>query len=135
MTLSVLSALARLDIDPWREARSLARMPREAAVERLTALINALPRVAAGGARAADLVALLPTGRSAGILTSVGAIGSASGSAEARRTPMLIGLIALLAIMLIVFTISSYSRGSDVGANPPPPRADAATMAPPKPGR
>ena len=39
-TLSVLSALARLDVDPWSEATSLARMPREAAAERLTALIE-----------------------------------------------------------------------------------------------
>ncbi len=47
-TLSVLSALARLDVDPWHEATSLARMPREAAAERLTALIDALPREPAG---------------------------------------------------------------------------------------
>ena len=31
MLLSVLSALARLDIDPWREAADLARMPKTAA--------------------------------------------------------------------------------------------------------
>ena len=43
-TLTVLSALARLDVDPWHEATSLARMSREAAPERLTALIDALPR-------------------------------------------------------------------------------------------
>ena len=63
-TLSVLSALARLDVDPWREAASLARMSREAAAERLTALIDALPHEAASAigskASAADLVALLP---------------------------------------------------------------------------
>lgn len=41
--LSVLSALARLNVDPWREATSLALMPRQAAVVRLTALIDALP--------------------------------------------------------------------------------------------
>ena len=35
--LSVLSALARLNVDPWQEATSLARMPREAA------LVDALP--------------------------------------------------------------------------------------------
>src|SRR5271165_2687878 len=40
--LSVLSALARLDVDPWQEATSLARMPREAAAVRLSALIEAL---------------------------------------------------------------------------------------------
>ena len=41
--LSVVSALARLDVDPWKEALSLARMPREEAKERLTAHIASLP--------------------------------------------------------------------------------------------
>ena len=43
MVLSVLSALARLDVDPWGEAESLARMSREAATERMRLLIAALP--------------------------------------------------------------------------------------------
>jgi hypothetical protein len=43
MLLSVLSALARLDLDPWREAADLARMPEETAKRRLTYLIEALP--------------------------------------------------------------------------------------------
>jgi hypothetical protein len=41
MGLTILSALARLDVDPWEEATSLARMPRNAAVVRLKALIDA----------------------------------------------------------------------------------------------
>jgi len=43
MLLSVLSALARLDLDPWREAAELARMPKQVAKQRLTSLIEALP--------------------------------------------------------------------------------------------
>jgi hypothetical protein len=43
MLLSVLSALARLDLDPWREAAELARMPQQTARKRLTSLIEALP--------------------------------------------------------------------------------------------
>jgi hypothetical protein len=43
MLLSVLSALARLDLDPWREAAELARMPQQTATQRLTSLIEALP--------------------------------------------------------------------------------------------
>ena len=43
MLVSVLSALARLDLDPWREAAKLAGLPRETAVQRLTSLIGALP--------------------------------------------------------------------------------------------
>ena len=62
--LTVLSAFARLDVDPWQEATSLARMPRNAAVVRLNTLIDALPSEPAidipAGTIAADLVALLP---------------------------------------------------------------------------
>ena len=43
MLLSVLSALARLDLDPWQETASLDRLPRTTATERLTGLIAALP--------------------------------------------------------------------------------------------
>jgi hypothetical protein len=64
MPLSVLSALARLNFDPWQEAAGLALLPREAAIQRLTGLIAALP----GGtpahpgptANAAGLIGLLP---------------------------------------------------------------------------
>jgi hypothetical protein len=41
--LSVLSAFARLDIDPWQEAARLRELPRPTAVERLASLITALP--------------------------------------------------------------------------------------------
>ena len=43
MLLSVLSALARLDIDPWHEAAKLAVLPGETATHRLASLIAALP--------------------------------------------------------------------------------------------
>jgi hypothetical protein len=43
MLLSVLSALARLDLDPWREAAELTRMPMETAKQRLKSLIETLP--------------------------------------------------------------------------------------------
>jgi hypothetical protein len=41
--LSVLSMLARLDIDPWEEAAKLARLPRAAAARRLVDFIAATP--------------------------------------------------------------------------------------------
>jgi hypothetical protein len=62
--LSVVSALARLDIDPWREAAELTRLPRDAAAQRLAHLLANLPsgRSAAPdlGPIAARLIALLP---------------------------------------------------------------------------
>jgi hypothetical protein len=41
--LSVLSMLARLDVDPRQEAAKLARMPSALAIEQLTSLIASLP--------------------------------------------------------------------------------------------
>jgi hypothetical protein len=64
MPLSVLSALARLDLDPWQEAGELARLPREAAAQRLALLIAALPGGPSThpdhGTIAGRLIALLP---------------------------------------------------------------------------
>ncbi len=132
-TLSVLSALARLDVDPWREARTLARMPREAATKRLTALIDALPGEQPSGmpsrASAADLVALLPAAK-------IRIADRSSGATGFRPAPMLIGLSAFVLMMLVVFVIAAlFSRGAEIGSIPPTPRTSDATMAaPPKLG-
>jgi hypothetical protein len=65
MLLSVLSALARLDIDPWQEAAKLADLPGETATQRLTSLIAALPDEPSAhrdsGRVATRLIALLPS--------------------------------------------------------------------------
>ena len=64
MPLSVLSALSRLDIDPWEEAAELSDMPTETATQRLASLIARLPagRWAQTDARviAGRLIKLLP---------------------------------------------------------------------------
>ena len=43
MMISVVSALARLDLDAWQETANLARLTRPLATERLAGLIAALP--------------------------------------------------------------------------------------------
>ncbi len=62
--VTVLSALARLDLEPWTEARELARLAREDAQVRLTTHLSAItdiPALAlASEGRAANLVSLLP---------------------------------------------------------------------------
>jgi hypothetical protein len=82
MPLSVLSALARLDVDPWQEAAELARLPGENAIQRLASLIGALP----DGSHQADpktiairLIAFLPRGPRSAVptheaLLAVGAV-------------------------------------------------------------
>jgi len=64
MPVSMLSGLARSDVDPWQEAAKLAQLPGETATKELAALIGALP---AGAAPPSDpskiatrLIALLP---------------------------------------------------------------------------
>jgi hypothetical protein len=62
--LSVLSAFARLNLDPWHEAAALAALPRGLAAARLEKMIARLPRgrwdEAELGATAERLIALLP---------------------------------------------------------------------------
>jgi hypothetical protein len=64
MPLSVLSALARLDVDPWQEAAELSELPKENATQRLASLIARLPcgrwTQADAGAIASRLIELLP---------------------------------------------------------------------------
>lgn len=47
MLVSVLSGLARSDVDPWQEAAKLAQLPGEIATKQLATLIGALPHGAA----------------------------------------------------------------------------------------
>jgi hypothetical protein len=130
--LSVLSALARANVDPWQEATSLARMPREAAVVRLTALIDALPNegtIDIPTTIAADLVALLPRGNSLNVRSSVGLFAPA-GRWQAR---ILMALSAFAVMILIVFAISAaIPVGPGIGENPSPPRANDATTVMPR---
>jgi hypothetical protein len=64
MPLSVVSLLARRDLDPWEEAASLAEMSTDAATRRLESLIQALPdqplTLPDPGSVADRLIALLP---------------------------------------------------------------------------
>jgi len=43
LSVSVVSLLGRMDLDPWHEAARLAALPADAAAETLTALIGRLP--------------------------------------------------------------------------------------------
>jgi len=66
MRVSVLSALARMDVDPWEEAGRLATMPRATAARLLASMLDAVFDKAPGaGAIAGRLVRLLPSGADA----------------------------------------------------------------------
>ncbi len=63
LPLSVVSALARMDIDPWEEAAKLAELPPDIAIQRLTDLFSAIPDETLGSSErsviANRLIALL----------------------------------------------------------------------------
>jgi hypothetical protein len=129
--LSVLSALARLKVDPWQEAASLARMPRAAAVLRLTALIEELPDERAGvipaKTSAADLVALLPRANN----FNVGSSDSVLASTGLRQTQILMSLSAFASHRLR--DLSVIVACAWAGPNPLAPRVDDATTVTPRP--
>jgi hypothetical protein len=131
--LSVLSALARLDVDPWQEAASLARMPREAATERLTALIAALPdeptMVIPVKAIAANLAALLPN---AGSLNTP-SLNSVFTAVGPQRTQIRTALGALALVIAIVLALSAnLSSAPGSGAKPAAAPVDEAVTALPR---
>ena len=43
MPLTVLSALSRLDVDPWKVAAELSQLPKKPATQRLASLLARLP--------------------------------------------------------------------------------------------
>jgi hypothetical protein len=101
MRLSVLSALARLEVDPWQEAAKLAGLPGATATARLASLIALLPDEPSmhrdPDRIAARLVALLPrsaSSRTAPIKTSRGA-------------PKVNHSWTVIYVMLIVFAFGS----------------------------
>lgn len=104
-SFSVLSALAQSDLDPWREAAELARMPREAAKQRLAALISDLPSGAVPPllqATIADrLVKLLPRGTVGPVVS--GGTRHRSGSARRYRTIINIIVINVLVMAGVLF--------------------------------
>jgi hypothetical protein len=100
MLLSVLSALARLGIDPWQEAARLTQLPKEPAMQSLASMIEGLPsgRWAAPDSRtiAARLVQLLPSRDNAEAPSNAQAPSVAAGS-DLRQ------MILALAVMWLIF--------------------------------
>jgi hypothetical protein len=65
-SLSVLSALARMDVDPWEQASRLAAMPNPAAVKTLAVALGSIQQIiwsdSEAEAAATRLIQLLPQG-------------------------------------------------------------------------
>ena len=120
--LTVLSALARLGLDPWAEAARLADLPRGAAARALADVISRLPAAGLGGswtesqaaAVAERLVVSLPQGRVPDVPPTEEVAAAASPAARSSS--------------------SSSSSSPSAGSAPPPDRRAAAGRPPPRRG-
>jgi hypothetical protein len=108
MPLSVLSALVRLNVDPWREAAELSELPKHTATQRLTSLIARLPMGrwthADCGVIADRLILLLPhPGASNAPLAP-------KAPAPPKRTPSAMATILICAVLTATALIVAASR-------------------------
>lgn len=102
--LTVLSVLARQNVDPWEEAADLSRLPPDTAARRLTAMITALPGQSSNQAAVADrLIALLPRR----IASADGMPVAAQGAPPVDRPPPRVNLM-VIAIYIGVMVLSQW---------------------------
>jgi hypothetical protein len=134
MLLSVVSALARLDVDPWEEAAKLAAMPGEAATQRLSALLASLPTEPASDPErrtiAARLVALLPRRPVAAGSPVKNAPRAAALSKSPTVTYAIYYVIFMLFILLTQWLMGSHQAPAQIGEVSTP---SSATAPPPVP--
>jgi hypothetical protein len=125
MTLTVLSALARLDRDPWREAANIASMPKEAAIDWMTSLISALPKKPCAlsdiEAIAARLIALLPPRQKLVRQTPANVLAAP----PAATYPRVVIFLTLIALMLSAQFFMTSRQSSASTAAPPAPSSNA----------
>jgi hypothetical protein len=134
LPLSVVSALARLDVDPWEEAAQLAGMSGEAATQRLCKLIASLPEEPPIHPEchsiAARLIALLPQ-RS---VTSA-ATHKHAARLEAAPKPSALTYAVYYVIFMLFILLSQWligSRQAPVQGEAPVPGSITAPVAPPQ---
>jgi hypothetical protein len=110
MPLSVLSVLARFDVDPWDEAANLAHLSRESATQRLASILATVPNGPAPGADtetlATRLIALLhrSSGPKVGVPRAPPQVETAT--QPKRVSPVLYYLAALLFMLFCQWALA-----------------------------
>jgi hypothetical protein len=118
MPLSVLSALARLNVDPWEEAAELSELPRIPAAQRLALLIGQLPGdrwTPADSRTLADrLIELLPRRGGSRVVPSVVKADGFSQMIGSADTKVLICVALAAAVLIFAASREWSSRGERV---------------------
>lgn len=114
VVLTVLSALARLGVDPWQESARLAQLSADKATQRLTAIILGLPKgqwtESDAETIAARLVGLLPAKRASRPPSLDPA------SRKARVPPRLMALLFVAAMGgMVFFAVTNFMHPGAVG--------------------
>jgi len=131
--LSVVSALARTGVDPWREAAHLASMPRETAAARLTALISELADEPDARVSADRLIALLPGAKDIPPPVREGA--AVSATSDGPRLGLGFGAIAFLIAIAFLCWIHQSPRPAPIDGDPLPTGKISARLLPMEPKR
>lgn len=125
MLLTVLSVLARRNVDPWREAAKLAQLPVRAATDQLASVIAELPEGPSDRpdpeAMAARLIALLPRW-----------VGSKAQSREPGK--MKTRTILFVVVMVLLMGAQYFIQASRTPAEPDNGRAPFSNTASPPTG-
>lgn len=119
MEVSVLSGLARSDVDPWQAAAKLAQLPGETATNELAALIGALPDRAASypdpRTIATRLIALLPRPLSSNRRSQQAPPRSASAAAHSRPLWIYVAFICfMLGSQFMIASLRSAAKSDSV---------------------
>lgn len=126
--LTVLSALARADVDPWEEASKLTQLPPASAVTQLASLLGALRNVPVDGLDperiAAALIALLPCSRD-----RVPPMLQAAFAQAPTKSPAVVSTLLTVMMFVIFMMLSQWLMGGLEATRPvqPPPTSAAAT--------
>ena len=119
MPLSVLSALARLNVDPWEEAAQLSELPKDTATQRLATLIARLPggrwAEVDSGAIADRLIELLPHRSSSKVPPADKTHGPRGMTGSAVATMLICAALGVSAL-IIAASREQSSRGDHVNA-------------------
>jgi hypothetical protein len=128
--LSVVSVLARMNLDPWLEAAQLSQSPRDIAARRLADLIAALPDGASAhaqpGANALRLIALLPSRDAVAIPASATLL-------DVVVAPQYRGVIVLMMVVLVMGVLFFAAGGHVPDPGPAAQDQPATVIAPPVP--
>lgn len=126
--VSVLSTLARRNVDPWQEAKELAALPVDAATRRLTTALTGVSSISEIGTTVDRLLSLLPARTGATARVSEGA----PFSLEQLRMPVILWTMTVGFILGLQVVAANRQQSPSIEA--PPPTSSPATPQAARPG-